>query len=125
MPEMFYITEALASHPTLHNTVALLTDGRFSGATRGPMLGHISPEYAEGGPIAAVQEGDKIRLDCPNQQVNIVALNNGHADPEGIKQAIAERLKAWVPIETPRNAGLLSLYQRNATSVLTGGRLNV
>lgn len=125
MPEMFYITEALASHPALHDSVALLTDGRFSGATRGPMVGHISPEYAEGGPIAAVQEGDKIRLDCTTQQLNVVALNDGQADPDTIARVLSERLSGFKPAATASKSGLLTLYQRNATSVLTGGRLNV
>ena len=65
MPEMFYTTEAIASDEELGASIALLTDGRFSGASKGPAVGHISPEAAQGGPIALVQEGDLIRLDIP------------------------------------------------------------
>ena len=56
MPEMFYTTEAIASDAELGASIALLTDGRFSGASKGPAIGHISPEAAEGGPIALVEE---------------------------------------------------------------------
>ena len=63
MPEMFYTTEAISSDPALAASIALLTDGRFSGASRGPAIGHISPEAAEGGPIALVEEGDLIEID--------------------------------------------------------------
>ena len=63
MPEMFYTGEAICSDPTLAASVALITDGRFSGASRGPVIGHVSPEAAAGGPIALVEEGDIIELD--------------------------------------------------------------
>jgi dihydroxy-acid dehydratase len=62
MPEMFYTTEAIASDAKLAAAVALITDGRFSGATRGPAIGHVSPEAADGGPIALVEQGDLIEM---------------------------------------------------------------
>ncbi len=62
MPEMFYTTEAISSDPELSVAIALLTDGRFSGASKGPAIGHISPEAAEGGPIAFVEDGDLIEI---------------------------------------------------------------
>ena len=65
MPEMFYTTEAIASDAELGASIALLTDGRFSGASKGPAIGHISPEAAEGGPIALVEEGDIIEVNIP------------------------------------------------------------
>ncbi len=65
MPEMFYTTEAISSDPALSASIALLTDGRFSGASKGPAIGHVSPEAAEGGPIALVEEGDLIQVDIP------------------------------------------------------------
>ena len=58
MPEMFYTGEAICSDPVLASSIALITDGRFSGASRGPVIGHVSPEAAAGGPIALVEEGD-------------------------------------------------------------------
>lgn len=72
MPEMFYTTEAIASNPKLANSVALITDGRFSGATRGPAIGHVSPEAAEGGAIALVEDDDLIEIDIPMRSLNIV-----------------------------------------------------
>lgn len=63
MPEMFYTSEAIASDPVLSSTVALITDGRFSGATRGPSIGHVTPEAAEGGEIGLIKENDLILLD--------------------------------------------------------------
>ena len=67
MPEMFKTTEILYSRPELRTSVALVTDGRFSGATRGPAIGHVTPEAISGGPIALVKEGDLISIDIPAQ----------------------------------------------------------
>ena len=65
MPEMFYTGEAICSDPELASSVALITDGRLSGASRGPVIGHVSPEAASGGPIALVEENDLIHIGCP------------------------------------------------------------
>ena len=72
MPEMFYTTEAIASDKELVSSTALITDGRFSGATRGPAIGHVSPEASEGGPIALIKDGDLVRIDIPNRKLNLV-----------------------------------------------------
>ena len=74
MPEMFYTTEAIASDPELAASIALITDGRFSGATRGPAIGHVSPEAADGGPIALLEEGDLIEIDIPGRRLEIVGF---------------------------------------------------
>ena len=71
MREMLLVTAAIAGIPELTETVALLTDGRFSGATRGLMAGHVAPEAAVGGPIAAVREGDTIHIDIPNRKLTL------------------------------------------------------
>src|SRR6202034_2115327 len=71
MQEMLAVTGAVAGIPELSETVALLTDGRFSGATRGLMAGHVAPEAAVGGPIAAVREGDLIHFDIPNRKLDV------------------------------------------------------
>ncbi|MGL5614157.1 dihydroxy-acid dehydratase, partial [Cetobacterium sp.] len=68
MPEMFYTTEAIASDPRISSTTALITDGRFSGATRGPAIGHVSPEASEGGPIALLEENDLILIDIEERK---------------------------------------------------------
>ncbi len=69
MREMLAVTAAIKGIPELSETVALLTDGRFSGATRGLMVGHVAPEAQLGGPIAAVHEGDTITFDIPNREL--------------------------------------------------------
>ncbi len=63
MPEMFYTSEAISSDKELGKSIALITDGRFSGASTGPVIGHCSPEAVDGGPIALVEEGDLIEID--------------------------------------------------------------
>ena len=82
MPEMFYTGEAICSDPALAASVALITDGRFSGASRGPVIGHVSPEAAAGGPIALVEEGDLIELDVPARRLAIVGVQGQPKTPE-------------------------------------------
>ena len=71
MPEMFYTGEAICADPKLASSVALITDGRFSGASRGPVIGHVSPEAASGGPIGLIEEGDIIHIDIPNASITL------------------------------------------------------
>ena len=121
MPEMFYTTEALAASPQLIATTAIITDGRFSGATRGPAIGHISPEAAEGGTIAFVEDDDLIEIDIPNRKLNIVGINNSYKTPQEIDEVIALRKSKGVKINLNGPKGVLGLYQRLATSAMTGG----
>lgn len=74
MPEMFYTTEAISSDKELGRSIALITDGRFSGASTGPSIGHCSPEAADGGPIALVEDGDLIELDIESRRLNIIGV---------------------------------------------------
>lgn len=74
MPEMFYTTEAIASDQALSSTVALITDGRFSGATRGPAIGHVSPEAMEGGNIALIEKDDLIHVDIDARSLNVIGV---------------------------------------------------
>jgi dihydroxy-acid dehydratase len=90
--------------------VALLTDGRFSGATRGASIGHISPEAAEGGPMAIVREGDLIEIDIPNNGLNLLV-----SDAE-----IEARLKEWQPPKPRITKGYLARYARAVSSANTG-----
>jgi len=94
----------------LGDSVALITDGRFSGGTRGPCIGHISPEAAEGGPIALVEEGDTISLDIPNRRLELLV------DPETLE---ARRAK-WSAPEPKIKRGWLSRYAKVVTSAYTG-----
>lgn len=120
MPEMFYTTEAIASDPELVETTALITDGRFSGATRGPAIGHVSPEASEGGPIALIENGDLIHIDVPARTLNIIGVAGETKNPEEINQILSDRLCRWKK-PTPRyNTGILSLYTRNSVSPVKG-----
>ena len=84
MPEMFYTSEAISSARELGRSIALITDGRFSGASTGPVIGHCSPEAQAGGPIALVEEGDLIRLDIRERALDIVGVRGEHRTPEEI-----------------------------------------
>jgi dihydroxy-acid dehydratase len=109
MREMLSPTSAI-SGMGLGDSVALLTDGRFSGGTRGPCIGHISPEAAEGGPIAVLQDGDTIILDIPNRKLEVKL-----SDSE-----IKKRLAAWKPREPKIRSGWLARYAKVVTSANTG-----
>src|SRR6185369_8779813 len=99
MREMLSVTSAIVGEG-LGESVALLTDGRFSGATRGLMMGHISPEAALGGPIAAVQEGDMIRIDI-NQRILEVEISDA---------TIRQRLANWKAPKPRYNTGVFAKY---------------
>jgi dihydroxy-acid dehydratase len=93
--------------------VALLTDGRFSGATRGACIGHVSPEAMAGGPIALVQEGDVIDIDIPNRKLAILISD----------EEMEKRRAAWVQPAPKITKGYLSRYARLATSASKGAVL--
>lgn len=97
MPEMLMTTEALVVKSELAKTTALVTDGRFSGGTRGPCIGHVSPEAAEGGPIAFVEDGDIIEINIPERRLNIVGINGKEASMEEVEIALRERREKWTP----------------------------
>jgi dihydroxy-acid dehydratase len=110
MQEMLHATAAIAG---MGLRAALLTDGRFSGVTRGACVGHISPEAAEGGPIALICEGDLITIDIPGRKLNI---NVGEAELTG-------RKAAWVKPQPKVTGGYLVRYARSVTSASTGAVL--
>jgi dihydroxy-acid dehydratase len=109
MREMLSPTSAI-SGMGLGESVVLLTDGRFSGGTRGPCIGHISPEAAEGGPIAIVQDGDTIILDIPNRKLELKLPDN----------EIKKRFENWKPREPKIKTGWLARYAKVVTSANTG-----
>ena len=109
MREMLSPTSAIVGMG-LDKTVALLTDGRFSGGTQGAAIGHISPEAAEGGPIALVKEGDRISIDIPRKKLS---LNVSDAELEKRRKS----LKPWTPLIT---SGYLARYAKMVTSASTG-----
>ena len=124
MPEMFYTTEAISSDPELSASIALITDGRFSGASKGPAIGHVSPEAAEGGPIALVEEGDLIQVDIPGRVLRICGIHGNEATEEEIAAELARRKAQWSPRAPKYATGALGLFTRNATSPMKGGTMN-
>ncbi len=109
MPEMLAVTAAIVG-AGLGESVVMLTDGRFSGATRGLMAGHVSPEAVAGGPIAAVREGDTIVFDIPNRRIDI----------ELPDLEIAARLKAWKAPPPHYTSGVMAKYARLVSSAAEG-----
>jgi dihydroxy-acid dehydratase len=109
MREMLGVTAAVVG-AGLGDSVALLTDGRFSGATRGLMVGHIAPEAARGGPIAAVREGDTIELDIPARRLDVLI---------GVEELKA-RLDAWAPPPPKYSSGVFAKYASLVTSAAEG-----
>ncbi len=109
MREMLSPTSAIAGMG-LDKDVALLTDGRFSGATRGASIGHVSPEAAEGGPIGLVEEGDRIRIDIPKGTLDVLVDED----------VLAKRRKQWVCKESEIQSGYLVRYAKQVSSASTG-----
>ncbi|WP_227764486.1 dihydroxy-acid dehydratase [Zhaonella formicivorans] len=114
MREMLTPTSAV-SGMGLGESVALITDGRFSGATRGASIGHVSPEAAEGGPIALVREGDVIRINIPENKLDLLVD----------EAELARRKKEWTAPEPKVTKGYLARYAKQVTSASTGAILNV
>ena len=121
MPEMFYTTEAISSDEELSASIALLTDGRFSGASKGPAIGHISPEAAVGGPIALVCENDLIEIDIENRKLQVIGIDGKKCSLDEVKKVFEERRKSWVPKEEKYKSGILSIYSKNAVDPMLGG----
>jgi len=125
MPEMFYTSEAIASHEVLNRTTALITDGRFSGATRGPAIGHLSPEAALGGPIALLEDGDLIEIDIPNRGLNIIGINREKLPLDEVNKILTVRKKSWKPKATESGIDSLSIYKHLAVSGMEGAYMEV
>ncbi|SHI54721.1 dihydroxy-acid dehydratase [Desulfofundulus thermosubterraneus] len=122
MPEMLRMTEALYTRPELAQQVLLITDGRFSGATRGPAVGHVTPEAYTGGPLAYVKDGDLIRMDIPARRLDVIGTEGQVKDPAEIEAVLVERSKNAV-LPQKESTGVLSLYRRLATSVAGGATI--
>jgi dihydroxy-acid dehydratase len=112
MREMLTPTATIAGMD-LTDSVALITDGRFSGGTRGPCIGHISPEAMEGGPIALIRDGDKITIDIPKRRVDLI-ISDGE---------MKKRKDEWKAPEPKIKKGYLARYQKMVTSANTGAIL--
>lgn len=114
MPELYYLTAALREHPELAGRTALVTDGRFSGATSGPCVGHVCPEAAVGGAIGQVRDGDPVLVDLDQRRLELLIPG----------EELAERWSAWRPPEQPRGSGLGALYRKLAAPASEGAGLS-
>jgi dihydroxy-acid dehydratase len=112
MPEALAVTMALELHG--YKEIALVTDGRFSGASAGPCVGHVSPEAFVGGPIAAVRDGDEISIDIPGRRLE-VALSS---------EEIEKRLGSWAPLERDIPEGYMRRYVKHVSSAARGAVLD-
>lgn len=120
MPELLMTTEAIVCDERLNGTVALVTDGRFSGATRGAAIGHVSPEAARGGPIAFIEDGDIIEYDVEARTLNVVGIRGKELPADQIAEIFKERKKQGV-VPRPARRGLFRRYTENASSAMEGG----
>lgn len=123
MPEMFYTSEAISSDKELGRSIALITDGRFSGASTGPVIGHCSPEAADGGPIALVEEGDLIEIDVMERKLNIIGVNGEKKTLEEMEEILAGRREKWQPRPHKYQKGALRLFSEHAASPMKGAYL--
>ncbi len=123
MPEMFYTSEAISSDKELGRSIALITDGRFSGASTGPVIGHCSPEAQAGGPIALVEEGDLILIDVAARRLEIVGIAGEEKTPEEIAAVLEKRRAAWKPKPLKYRSGALRLFSEHAASPMKGAYL--
>lgn len=114
MPEMLAPTSAIMGRG-LGTKVALITDGRFSGASRGISIGHISPEAAEGGPIALIENGDTIVIDLPNRTIHL----------EVSDEVLNERRQNLKPFEPKIKKGWLARYSKLVTNASKGGIMKI
>lgn len=121
MPEMFYTTEAISSDPELGKSIALITDGRFSGASKGPAIGHVSPEAAQGGPIALVEEGDIIEIDIPQRILRIIGIRGELKTAAQVDEVLKARRKQWQPKPSKYTSGVLKIFSEHAVSPMKGG----
>lgn len=123
MPEMFYTSEAISSDKELGKSIALITDGRFSGASTGPVIGHCSPEAVDCGPIALVEEGDLIEIDVEERKLNIIGIAGERKTMEEVAAVLEERKKNWEPREPKYKKGVLRLFSEHAASPMKGAYL--
>jgi dihydroxy-acid dehydratase len=123
MPEMYYAAAILSADPVLNTTTAIVTDGRYSGAMRGPCVGHVAPEALDGGPIALVEEGDLIEINIPERRLAVVGTGGDRKPPDVIGKTLAGRREIWKPPRPRHETGILSLYSRVARGAAEGASI--
>jgi dihydroxy-acid dehydratase len=123
MPEMYYATTILAATPELSASCAIVTDGRYSGAAKGPAVGHVSPEALDGGPLALVEEGDLIEINVPERRLAVVGTHEGQLAAAQVDALLAARRARWTAPPNRHQRGILGLYARIAASPADGAYL--
>jgi dihydroxy-acid dehydratase len=123
MPEMYYATTILAATPELSASCAIVTDGRYSGAAKGPAVGHVSPEALDGGPLALVEEGDLIEINVPERRLAVVGTHEGQLAATQVDALLAARRARWTAPPNRHQRGILGLYARIAASPADGAYL--
>jgi len=123
MPEMYFAAAILSADPELSHTTAIVTDGRYSGAMRGPCVGHVAPEALEGGAIALVEENDLVELNVPERRLAIVGVDGGLRPEDEVTEILAERRSRWSPRPPRHSRGILSLYERVSSDAAHGASL--
>ncbi len=123
MPEMFYTSQAISSDPELARSIALITDGRFSGASTGPVIGHCSPEAQNGGPIALVEDGDLIEINIPERRLAIIGIKGIFKTYDEINKILEERRNLYKMRKIKYKSGVLRMFGEHATSPMKGAYL--
>ena len=123
MPEMYFATTIIAADPALNTTTAVVTDGRFSGAAKGPAVGHVAPEALDGGPISLVEDGDLIEIHIPERRLAVVGVAGKLLLPGQVEAVLAERRSRWSAPPARHTSGILSLYGRVARGSDVGASL--
>ncbi len=124
MPEIFRLGDIIAMDPVLEKSVAVLTDGRYSGCTRGPAIGYVCPEAAAGGPIGLLHTGDIVEIDIPARKLNLVeGFNEAGIIKSG--DVLIEERKGSFHLDTTKGSDSFSLYRNLAQQALDGGTMKV
>lgn len=123
MPEMYITMDAIVRDERLNGSVSMITDGRFSGGSKGAAIGHVSPEAASGGPIAFVHEGDLIEFDVTNRTLDIVGINGVRKTVDEVEQELRWRRENEKIIPRPERKGVLKRYTERALSAMEGAGL--
>jgi dihydroxy-acid dehydratase len=123
MPEMYFASTIIAADPALNTTTAIVTDGRFSGAMKGPCIGHVTPEALDGGTIALIEENDLIEIHVPERRLALVGVQGQRLPEEQVERVLGERRARWTPPPPRHSSGILSLYARVARGSAEGASL--
>jgi dihydroxy-acid dehydratase len=120
---MYFAAAILSADPVLNTTTAIVTDGRYSGAMRGPCIGHVAPEALDGGPIALIEENDLIELNVPERRLAVVGVDGEPRPEDEMTEILARRRAGWTPRPPRHSRGILSLYERVSSDASHGASL--